>query len=297
MKHQNLLAASLRLLVLAVTVVSLTGAAVAQAAALPNQITVASQELNSGVVIISSVTAAQNGWVVIYKNANLSDSEIVGYAPVYQGANTNVKVTINTAKVGDLPTLWAVLHVDGGIPGRFEWGLRNQPYDDGPVMQNGWYVIASFGTSASMAVPAAAPAVAPKVVPASTPAPAKAPIVSAPATDKITATGQDLNSGVIVINSVVASQDGWVVIYMTPDNLTAGEIVGYAPVYQGTNTNVKVTINTARVGDAPTLWAVLQADNSVKGQFEWGLRGLGYNDGPVTSNGHTVVAAFDTYGQ
>ena len=77
--------------------------------------------------MIDSVTAAQDGWIVIYKNPNFTSGEIVGYAPVHQGTNTNVKVTIDTAKVGDLPTLWALLHVDNDVKGVFEWGLRGQP--------------------------------------------------------------------------------------------------------------------------------------------------------------------------
>jgi hypothetical protein len=124
------------------------GASVVQAAALPNQITVHNQDLNSGVIMLDTVTAAQDGWVVVYKNPNLTSGEIVGYAPVKQGANSNVKVTIDTAKVGELPTLWAVLHVDNDVKGVFEWGWKGQPYNDQPVIENGHNVIAAFGTAA-----------------------------------------------------------------------------------------------------------------------------------------------------
>jgi hypothetical protein len=110
-------------------------------------IVVKNQDLSTGVIEVNSVTAPVDGWIVVYKNPNFTSGEIVGYAPVHQGVNIGVKVTIDTAKVGDLPTLWAILHADGGVPGAFEWGLRNQPYDDAPIIANGWYVEAAFGTA------------------------------------------------------------------------------------------------------------------------------------------------------
>ena len=62
-------------------------------------------------IVIDSVTAAQDGWVVVYKNPNFTNGEIVGYAPVHQGANSNVKVTIDTTKVADAAhTLGAVAY-------------------------------------------------------------------------------------------------------------------------------------------------------------------------------------------
>jgi hypothetical protein len=35
-----------------------------------------------------------------------------------------VKVTIDTAKVGEQATLWPVLHMDGGLQDIFEWGYN-----------------------------------------------------------------------------------------------------------------------------------------------------------------------------
>ena len=280
MTSQKLFGSVSKLLVAVIAVVALAGTSLAQAAPLPNQITVNSQDLNSGVITISSVTAAQAGWVVIYKNPNLTEGEIVGYAPVMAGTNTNVRVTIDTARVVDVPTLYAVLHVDAGVPGLFEWGLRNLPYNDGPVMQNGWYVEASFGTAARLQTTASA---------AGSTAQA-APVVT---TDQITVDPMEhLNSGVIEVNAINATQDSWIVIYKNP-NYSDGEIVGYAFVPKGANTNVKVTIDTWRLpAGQTTLWARLQADNGVPGRFEWGHKNQPYDDGPVVQNGQQVTAAF-----
>ncbi len=130
-------------------VVAVSMAGRVQAATPPSQISVRNQDLGSGVIMIDSVTAPQDGWIVIYKSTNFTPGDIVGYAPVHQGANSNVKVTIDTEKVGDLPTLWARLHTDNDVKGLFEWGLRDLPYNDSPVVENGHDVIAGFGTWAT----------------------------------------------------------------------------------------------------------------------------------------------------
>jgi hypothetical protein len=285
-----------KMLVVAVVVLALAGlAGTALAAAAPNQITVHDQDLTSGVIVLDSVTAAQGGWVVIYKNPNFTSGEIVGYAPVHQGANTNVKVTIDTAKVGDAPTLWARLHEDNDVVGRFEWGYRGSPYNDPPVVQNGQSVVTGFGTAAAMgqapAAPAAAPVVAVPVAVAT-----KAPATTKPVatTSPIVIADQDLTSGVIVASSVTSPVDGWIVVYKDPNNFTGGQIVGYAPVHQGANSDVKITLDTAKISDLPTLWAVLQSDYGLPGVFEWGWKGQSYNDAPVVENGHNIVAAFGT---
>ena len=298
MKTQNSVVVWLKLSVVAMAIVSLVGVTGVQAATLPNSITIRNQDLSSGVIVVDSVNAPVDGWIVIYKNPNLTPGEIVGYASVHQGSNMNVKVSINTARVGDSPMLWARLHADNGVPGLFEWGLKGLPYNDTPIMQNGQYILTGFGTAAdegraastvpaAPAAPAPSAAVAPKV-----PVSAK-PVASA---NPIVVKNQDLSTGVIVVDSVTAPVDGWIVVYKSP-NFTPGQIVGYAPVYQGVNTGVKVTIDTAKVGQLPTLWAILHSDGGVPGVFEWGIRNQPYDDAPIIANGWYVEAAFGTAGQ
>jgi hypothetical protein len=289
MKPQSSSRAVWKTLVVAVAVVALAGlAGSAQAAAAPNQITVHNQDITSGIAVMDSVTAAHDGWIVIYKNPNLSTGEIVGYAPVSQGTNKDVKVTIDTAKVGDLPTLWAVLQADNGLPGVFEWGLKGLAMDDAPVVENGHNIMVGFGTAKDEGQAPSAPAPSPAM--AAAPVTAKAAAPAAP----IVIADQDLTSGVIVASSVTSPVDGWIVVYKDPSNFTAGEIVGYAPVHAGLNNDVKITLKTAKVGDLPTLWAVLQADNGVPGVFEWGLKNDGHDDGPIVQKGHDIVSSFGT---
>ena len=288
MKSRKLVVTVAKVMVVVLAAAALSGASLAQAAALPNQISVRSQDIGNGILMVDSVTAAQPGWIVIYKSPNFTDDEILGYAPVQQGVNTNVKVTIDTARLKldeQIYTLWARLQADNGVPGLFEWGLHGYAYDDGPVMQNGQPVIAAFSTEAP-----AAPAEMTAGAPSAKPAPA------AVKTNQIMINGvQDLSTGVIQVG-VNATQNGWLVIYKNP-NLTSAEIVGYAPVFAGANSDVRVTIDTARLPqDQGTLWAQLQADNGVPGLFEWGLHNYAYDDGPVMQNGQPVIVAFGITG-
>jgi len=128
----------------------------AQTGAGVNQIAVGAQETNTGQIMVDSVTAAQDGWVVLYFMGNLDPLTVVGLAPVHRGVNTNVKVNIDSALADPYPTLWAVLHADQGAVRTFEW-----PGADVPVYQNGAPVMTAFGTLAPAVVAAASQAAAP----------------------------------------------------------------------------------------------------------------------------------------
>jgi hypothetical protein len=54
-----------------------------------------------------------------------------------------VKVTVDTAKVGDRATLFVVLHRDGGLQNIFEWG-RGRAFNDPAAFENGQYISAAF---------------------------------------------------------------------------------------------------------------------------------------------------------
>jgi len=75
------------LLTAALAVLLLAAAAGAQAAPVANQITVRDQNLDTGIVVVDSVTAARSGWVVVYKDPDFTVENLVGYAPVHAGLN------------------------------------------------------------------------------------------------------------------------------------------------------------------------------------------------------------------
>ena len=126
----------------------------AQTGGTANQIVIQSQETNTGQIMVDTVIAAQDGWLVVYTDTNLSPRSMIGWAPVHKGVNTNLKVNIDSEKAEPEAMLWAVLYVDRGVPGQLEL-----PLIDGPVQENGQTVMVSFGTQAPPVV-ATPPAVA-----------------------------------------------------------------------------------------------------------------------------------------
>ncbi len=277
MKRQIRLVTSLVLLV-AVMALALTGATAVQAASLTSQIAIENQDINSGVVVIDSVMAAQNGWVVIYKNPSLDSNDIVGHAWVHQGVNPGVKVVVNMPAIGNPPMLWAAFLADNEEPSvRQNWGAGGLP---GSAAQSGPTAVTAFATTAN---PGAGTTSAKAI------------------TDGINIHNQDITSGLVLVDSVTTNQDGWVVLYRSPD-FGSGSIVGYAPVYRGTNPNLLVKVDASKVKDQPTLWAQLHADAGTQNVFEWGntIRLSDgemvqvFNDYPVTQNNHYVRASFAT---
>ena len=128
----------------------------AQTGGTANQIIIRSQETNTGQIMVDTVIAAQDGWLVVYTDTNLSPRSMIGWAPVHKGVNTNLKVNIDSEKAEPEATLWAVLYADRGVLGQLEL-----PLIDGPVQENGKTVMVAFGTQASPAVAATPKAQAP----------------------------------------------------------------------------------------------------------------------------------------
>lgn len=239
-----------------------------------DQITIHNQDVRSGVILAEAITTTQPGWVVFYKNSNLTPGEIVGYAPVYPGVNTNVKAAIDTSKLGKSTEVWAQLHMDDGRRGIFEWERQEEPVADWPLVKDRKYVRASFSVTA---------------------APVPTTTIDLKAA-QIKVHDQTLDTGIITMDSVTTPHNGWIVIYRNP-NFTVGGIVGYAPVYKGTSMGVKVTIDTAKVGEQSTLWPVLHVDGGLRNIFEWGYNGRQFSDPPMFQKGHYVSTSFGTMGQ
>jgi hypothetical protein len=79
----------------------------------PNEIRIHSQDVRiAGIAIADWVSAAHEGWLVIYRSPKFSSTEIVGCAPIRQGLNLGVKVAINLLLISNCHTLFAVLQPD-----------------------------------------------------------------------------------------------------------------------------------------------------------------------------------------
>jgi hypothetical protein len=91
------------------------------------RVTVQDQALADDQVTVAEVVAPQAGWIVIHRNQDGNVGALIGLAPVHTGVNTNVTVKINRALATE--TLYALLHLDAGQRGVYEF-----PGADAPVI-------------------------------------------------------------------------------------------------------------------------------------------------------------------
>lgn len=102
------------------------------------------QEVVNGVVTVGRVTSDGPGWIVIYADADGAPGAVIGYAPVQEGENDRVVVEANADAV--TPVLHAMLHIDAGAVGTFEY-----PGADAPAQVEGAVVSASFSSERAAA--------------------------------------------------------------------------------------------------------------------------------------------------
>jgi hypothetical protein len=98
---------------------------------------VTDQRLQDNAVVIERVVSQGPGWLVIHDNANGAPGPVVGWAALKPGVNWNVRVKIDGAKA--TPYLWAMLHSDLGMVGKYEF-----PGPDVPVTMAGKVVMKEF---------------------------------------------------------------------------------------------------------------------------------------------------------
>jgi len=94
----------------------------ATAAADPS-VTVNDQVTMESTVVIDKIVAVQDGWIVIH--AGDKSGTVIGWAPVKAGENDKVEVAIDLSK--GTPTISAMLHVDAGKVGTYEFPGADVP--------------------------------------------------------------------------------------------------------------------------------------------------------------------------
>ncbi len=126
-------------LLVALAMLSLTVTAVGAQTSMTPSVTVEDQAVDDGAntVAIASVISDGPGWIVIHADSDGSPGPVIGHEAVADGENTQVVVTIDPE--GLTPTLWAMLHVDAGEEGVYEF-----PGDDVPARVDGTVVMSSF---------------------------------------------------------------------------------------------------------------------------------------------------------
>lgn len=109
------------------------------AAAQSASITMKDQLATNGTLVVERVTIPQAGWIVVYKagpDGKLLVSPNIGRVEIPGGTSREVVVRL-AEEVAEGATLWAMLHIDEGVSGTFEFpGGPDSPIviDGVPVM-------------------------------------------------------------------------------------------------------------------------------------------------------------------
>lgn len=103
---------------------------------------VSDQETDGTQVTVDQVVAAEAGWLVIHADGDGRPGPVIGKTAVPAGTTDNVVVVLDEPIYGET-TLWAMLHVDAGEIGTYEF-----PGADGPVRVDDAVVVSPFTATA-----------------------------------------------------------------------------------------------------------------------------------------------------
>lgn len=185
---------------------------------------------DNGRLTIAAVTMPEPAWLVIRAERDGQVGEVLGYAPVETGRNEALEVVIDPLAATE--RLTAVLHLDAGISGTFEF-----PGLDEPLVLDGEPVASSFAIQRDMRLPALS------------------------AADQAI-----LEDGLVRLDSVYALAPGWVVIHAAVAG-APGPILGHTFVPAGEHEGVVVHIPWRQ--GTPRLYAMLYADNGREQRFDY----------------------------
>jgi hypothetical protein len=186
-------------------------------------------------VVVAKVVSDGPGWAVIHEQGAKSLGAAIGHAAAPDGTTQNLSVELDR-NAEDGETLFAVLHIDAGAEGTYEFPGADVPETD----KDGDTVAASFRVTVSQGLNPA-----------------------------ITVQDQTLSglSTVVTVPSAVSAGAGWVVIH--EDNAgSPGPVIGYTAVPSGTSTEIIVALDRP-AADAETLHAMLHVDAGVVGTYEF----------------------------
>ena len=123
----------MRMLIATVGTLALAGTAFAAAHASAPSVTAADQPVSDGTVKADTVTAAENGWLVVHRTDDeMKPGPVVGHAPIRMGTTEDV-AAILTEEVAAGDKLMLMVHSEAGgtQTGIFEYTLGAT--EDGPI--------------------------------------------------------------------------------------------------------------------------------------------------------------------
>lgn len=188
------------------------------------------QAIEDGTVTVTKVNAVVDGWLVIHIEADGKPGPVIGQTQVPAGESKDVKVTIDPAMA--TAKMFAMLHVDEGVKGTYEF-----PGADAPVKDGDMIVMQPFNHVEAM--------------------------MSAPS---VVANEQSVVDGTVTIASAYMSVPGWLAIHIEADG-KPGPVIGYVALPAGESKDIKVTIDATKV--TPKLFAMLHIDEVVTGTYEF----------------------------
>ncbi|MEW5830147.1 MAG: hypothetical protein AB1846_14735 [Chloroflexota bacterium] len=188
------------------------------------------QAIEHGAVTVAKVNAAVDGWVVIHVEAEGKPGPVIGYAQIPAGESKDVKVSVDASQA--TPKLFAMLHVDEGTKGTYEFPGADAPVKDGEMI-----VMQAFDqVEAMMAAPS------------------------------VTANNQSVVDGAVIVASAYLDVPGWVVIHTEAEG-KPGPVIGYAQLPAGESRDIKVTIDESQA--TSKLFAMLHVDAGAAGVYEF----------------------------
>jgi len=193
-------------------------------------LTIASQDVRDGEVVIEQVEVPVQGWIVIQNASGGQPFEVIGYRELPQGLSRGLKVNIDAQAA--TATLFISLNRDGGQLGAFEYPGLDTPFE-------------VDGRSAQVAFTA---------------------IIQG---DDIylTVYDQEISTEEVEINEVYTDQPPiWVAIY-NDDGGTLGEVIGQEWLDSQQTEYVIVNIDLEQA--TPILYAMMHKDAGEIGVFEY----------------------------
>ncbi len=250
------------------------------------------QQVVDNTVVVASALISVPGWLVIHADEAGQPGAILGSAPLIAGTNAPVYIPLNEAPAAT--AVWAMLHVDDGTVGTFEYDGQNGL--DAPVNIN--EVVATRPINLTDA---------PTVLLADgTPIQGEvAPAVNA--AEQELAPG-DAGASNFVVSSAVSPAAGFIDVHGDMGHPSVS--LGVSAVAAGENTDVAVALmppaeGTMMTAITPIVWPMLHLDTDADGQYRYlMIPGVDlpvvYNGAvatlPVTVSGDMVMAMEDMMG-
>lgn len=227
----------------------------------------ADQDAHDGAVVIDEVFSVGPAWVVIYtEGKDGQPAERIGLTAVGDGISHDVEVKVDASRLTE--RLFAILHVDGGQIGTFEY-----PGDDQPVHIDIRMIQSVFASSLTAAA-------------ATTEQPDQTGL-------SVVIDDQPVRGGTIRVAEVVSDGPGWIGIHISnPDGTLSHSAIGAGHVDKGVNHDVIVRLtNPARA--TAKMFAMLHVDKGQLGVYEFPDPAI---DVPVLVNGAELIDEFNITG-